>query len=64
MTTKTCPFCKENIHPKATVCPHCQKNISKVAMVGQGMMGIGCLLMIAVPVLFFLLLLLVGMFSS
>ena len=55
---------KESVHPEATVCPHFHKNISKMAMVGQGMMGLGCLMMIAVSVLFFLLLLLVGMFSS
>ena len=67
MTTSVCPFCKEAVHPEATVCPHCQKGIGKAAMIGkigQSMMGIGCLLMIAVPVFLFLLLLLIGMLSG
>lgn len=24
-----CPYCRERIHPDATVCPHCQKEIKK-----------------------------------
>jgi len=24
-----CPYCKELVHPDATVCPHCQKDIHK-----------------------------------
>jgi len=24
---KTCPFCRSDIHKKATVCPNCQKDI-------------------------------------
>ena len=64
MTTNACPFCKEMVHAEATVCPHCQKHISKVALVGKGLMGFGCVFMIAVPVLLFVLVLLVGMFAS
>ena len=64
MTTTACPFCKEMVHAAATVCPHCQHSISKVALVGRGLMGFGCVFMIAVPVLLFVLLLLVGLFSS
>ena len=64
MTTNACPFCKEMVHLEATVCPHCQNKISKVALVGRGLMSFGCLLMIAVPVLLFVLVLLVGIFAS
>ena len=64
MTTNACPFCKEMVHAEATVCPHCQNKISKAALVGKNLMGFGCLLMIAVPVLLFVLMLLVGIFAS
>ena len=64
MTTNACPFCKEMVHAAATVCPHCQHTISKAALVGRGLMSFGCVFMIAVPVLLFVLLLLVGLFSS
>ena len=64
MTTNACPFCKEMVHAEATVCPHCQNTISKVALVGKGLMGFGCVFMIAVPVLLVVLVLLVGIFAS
>ena len=64
MTTNACPFCKEMVHLEATVCPHCQNKISKMALVGKGLMGFGCVFMIAVPVLLFVLVLLVGIFAS
>ena len=67
MSTSACPYCKEAVQPGATVCPHCQKGIGTAAMigkVGQGLMGMGCLLMIGVPVLLFLFILVWYMLSG
>lgn len=47
--TKTCPFCKSDIPKAASTCRHCGKEVSTAALLGKGLMGIGCGLMVLVP---------------
>lgn len=41
---KTCPYCKSEIHEKASVCPHCGKQmfgVGSMILIGVGMAGCG-----------------------
>lgn len=34
-TTRTCPFCRETIHPEALLCRHCQQELPAPARSGR-----------------------------
>ncbi len=55
MANRTCPYCKKQIHHKATACPYCTKTVEAVSFWKT---RLGC---IAIPILFFVGLAIIGM---
>ena len=60
---KKCPYCASNVEDAAMVCPRCTRDITKVAVVGGGLAGLGCFLVLGVFVLITLLVVLMAIFS-
>ena len=57
--TKKCFHCAMEIPAKATICPYSRKSDTKLGVFGEGMLSLGCVLMLAPFAIGFIILLVV-----
>ncbi len=61
-----CKACEMEISRTAEACPHCGElsTASKIDKVGKGLIGLGCALMILIPIAIAVIIFLIGVFQQ